>query len=148
MQEMAVPETQASVSLNGTVFSYGEMRRVVDTFYRLVARDPVLQVPFQTVKDWPEHIERMTHFWWTKFGGAPYLRYQYDPVSKHFAAGFNRAFLSRWLTLFHETLHLCLSQEQFELWALIAERMGQGLSYKNELYRQAHEEAGSSLGAP
>jgi hemoglobin len=133
------PGNDERVTLNGVAFSHREIALVVDGFYSKVANDPVLQAPFRSVRNWPEHIERMTHFWWTKFGGRPYLAYQYDPVTRHFAAGFNLALLSRWLTLFHHTLGERLRPDQYELWAVIAERMGQGLAYKNELYGRDHE---------
>lgn len=128
-----------SVALNGIEFYHRDIAAVVDTFYRRVEHDPVLKVPFDSVLDWPEHIERMTHFWWTKFGGFPYLDTYYDPVTKHYRAGFNTAFLARWLGLFHEVLRETLSSEQAELWEIISIRMGQGLTMKNDMYKRSVE---------
>ncbi len=129
----------ATITVNTINFTHKDIHTVVDTFYYRVQNDPLLQVPFQSVHDWPEHIERLTHFWWIKFGGKPYLFSFYNPVQKHFYAGFNRTLLAQWLGLFHEVLREKLTDEQYKLWALISERMGESLSIKNEMYRQEIE---------
>lgn len=128
-----------TVTLNGVEFSHEDIFRVVDDFYTRVQNDPLLQVPFESVHDWPEHIERLTHFWWTRFGGEPYLSISYNPVAKHFQAGFNREFLTHWLFLFHDTLKTKLKSEQASLWTLISERMGEALFSKNEYLKRAHD---------
>lgn len=125
--------------------SFGEIHAVVDAFYRQVAVDPLLRVPFASVHDWPEHIERMTHFWWTRLGGSPYLETRYNPVAKHFEAGFNAQFLERWLGLFEETLKKTLSDDKAQLWHALATRMGAALSAKNEYLRQKVAANGSDL---
>lgn len=97
------------------------------------------KVPFKSVGDWPEHIQKLTHFWWVRFGGKPYLFNYYNPVPKHFFAGFNRDLLTRWLFIFQETLQSHLTSEQAALWRLVSERMGEGLSMKNEIFRREYE---------
>ncbi len=124
--------------VNRIAFAHGEIFRVVDDFYTRIQNDPVLQIPFRSVGDWPEHIERLTHFWWVRFGGRPYLFNHYNPVMKHFFAGFNRELLARWLAIFHDTLKTHLQPEQAELWALVSSRMGESLALRNELYGQEH----------
>jgi hemoglobin len=133
------PHPDEQISLNRISFSHEDIRKVVDRFYRQVAVDTVLAVPFRSVENWPEHIDRMTHFWWTRFGGFGYLDTSYNPVEKHFAANFNLAFLSRWLTLFQSTLEATLSPEQAQLWGIAAERIGQSLSIKNDYYKREHQ---------
>ncbi len=128
-----------TVKLNGIEFTHDDIFRVVDNFYDRIQQDPALQVPFKSVEDWPEHIRNLTHFWWTRFGGQPYLFNFYNPVEKHFFAGFNQELLTRWLFLFSETLQTQLKPEQAALWTLISERMGEGLSIKNELYKKEYE---------
>jgi hemoglobin len=96
-------------------------------------------VPFKSVGDWPEHIQRLTHFWWVRFGGRPYLFNYYNPVAKHFFAGFNRELLTRWLFIFHETLQAHLTPKQATLWKVISERMGEALFIKNELFKMDHQ---------
>lgn len=127
-----------SLTINGVSFTYAEIHRVVDIFYARVQEDPVLQLPFRSVQDWPEHVRKLTHFWWLRLGGAPYAHYRYNPVAKHFHAGFSRALLSRWLTLFHDVLREHLREDQYEFWALLSQQMGQGLSLKNDLYEKEH----------
>lgn len=130
------PPLQATVtvSVNGVAFAHGDLFRVVDAFYAQVAVDPVLRVPFQTVQHWPEHIARLTHFWWIRFGGRAYLATAYNPVIKHAAAGFNDDLLQRWLTLFHATVQAHLAPVQADLWIRISTRMGSALSVQNDQY--------------
>jgi hemoglobin len=132
---MSRPEPNDSLSFNELPFTHEEIRKVVDDFYTVVAEDDLLKVPFSSVKDWPHHIERMTHFWWVRLGGRPYLSGPYNPVLKHFLAGFNATFLERWLSLFEIALNDNLKPEQAELWTLLAHRMGQFLSSRNDLYK-------------
>lgn len=128
-----------TVFVNGVTFTHEDIFRVVDDFYTRIQHDPVLQIPFQSVEDWPEHVQRLTHFWWIRFGGEPYLSAMYSPVSKHFFAGFNRDLLTHWLTLFHDTLKTHLKADQIALWKLVSERMGEALTMKNEFFRRDHE---------
>lgn len=125
-----------NLEVSSVTFSHGDIEKVVERFYAKVAVDPVLGVPFASVKDWPHHIERLTHFWWVKFGGEPYIDTMYDPVTKHFEAGFNQTFLERWLTMFRETAQETLTPEQSEIWCKVTERMGHALTMKNEMYKQ------------
>lgn len=125
-----------TVTVNGVVFTHQDIHNVVETFYTRVQHDPILSVPFRSVHDWPDHIKRLTHFWWIKFGGKPYMFSQYNPVLKHYYAGFNAELLERWLSLFHQVLREKLNDEQYQLWALISRRMGQGLHMKNEMLKE------------
>jgi hemoglobin len=125
--------------VNGISFSKADIQKTVESFYAQVANDPLLKVPFSSVQNWAVHLERMTHFWWVRFGGVPYRSYSYSPVEKHFLAGFNEEFLARWLELFRETLTANLRTEQSEFWGPLAGRMGQSLSMRNDLLRREHE---------
>jgi hemoglobin len=135
MRGILTPKPTDAVQVNGVSFSHDDIFGVVDSFYRLVAIDELLKTPFASVHDWPNHIEKMTHFWWFKFGGELYLEEHYDPVTKHFAAGFNAEFLERWLGLFQSVLASKLRPEQSELWKALSFRMGQALYQKNEMYK-------------
>ncbi len=134
------PQKTDAVTINNVSFAHEDMFEVVDTFYTRVQNDELLKVPFASVHDWPDHIDRLTHFWWIKFGGTPYLIPYYNPVEKHFFAGFNETLLERWLELFHQTLNEKLNPEQAKLWTMISERMGKALSFKNEAYRKYYEQ--------
>lgn len=130
------PQDDETINVNGISFSHKDIFNVVDDFYTRIQKDDLLKVPFQSVHDWPEHIERLTHFWWARFGGRVYLFNDYNPVAKHFYAGFNRELLSRWLQIFDETLSTHLKPEQAKLWKTIAERMGESLSIRNDLLKE------------
>lgn len=136
------PPADARIRVGGIDFTHDDLFRVVGDFYARVEHDPILKVPFRTVHDWPEHVRKLTHFWWIRFGGRPYMPISYDPVTKHFLAGFDREFLARWLTLFHDTLRTHLTAEQAALWKLVSERMGDALSMKNEYFKREQEEGG------
>ena len=130
---MNTPEPSDYVEIKAIRFTFEDIFKVVDAFYHEVPKDSLLSKPFNSVKDWPHHIERLTHFWWTRFGGMAYQEGFYDPVGKHFAAGFNEEFLQRWLSLFREILDQKLSPSQAELWSSITESMGQALSRNNQI---------------
>lgn len=135
-----MPKETDEILVNNIIFTHKDIFNVVNDFYTRVQTDSLLQVPFNSVHDWPEHIQRIAHFWWIRFGGKPYMFAEYNPVLKHFYAGFNAEFLARWLQLFHATLRTHLNQSQIDLWILISERMGQALSMKNEYFREHHEQ--------
>lgn len=137
---MDFPHPTESVTVGSVEFSFQDINTVIDLFYEKVQHDPLLSVPFRSVHDWPHHVVRLTHFWWTRFGGSAYLQASYNPVEKHFSAGFNDDFLAHWLRLFQETLEQNLKREQADLWTLISQRMGGALSIKNEMYKEAMEE--------
>lgn len=131
-----------TVLVNGITFSHRDINKVVDSFYLKIQHDEILKIPFQSVHDWPEHIERLTHFWWIKFGGKPYMFNEYNPVLKHFFAGFNEALLTRWLSIFQATLAEHLTHAQCVLWTNISDQMGRGLLMKNEIFRIQHTPKG------
>lgn len=133
------PLPTAGLSINKIFFSHQNIYDVVNHFYKKVSEDELLKIPFASVHDWPEHIERLTHFWWARFGGEPYMFTYYNPVEKHFFAGFNESLLKRWLNLFHETLNQHLSPDQARLWRMISESMGDSLNQRNELYKEHYE---------
>lgn len=128
-----------TVEINGVLFSHSDISTVIDHFYGRVQRDSILQVPFKSVEDWPEHVKNITHFWWIKFGGSAYMFSQYNPVPKHFFAGFSRDLLKRWLLIFHETLHAHLTSDQAALWIAISTSMGESLAIKNDHYKMIYE---------
>lgn len=136
MNNSRKPNPETELTVNGVAFTHQSMFDVIDDFYTRIQKDPALQIPFKSVHDWPEHIERLTHFWWTRFGGQAYMFAEYNPPLKHFHAGFNDELLHRWIEIFTETLKDHLKPEQVKLWGLIALRMGESLSMKNEYLKQ------------
>lgn len=129
------PKASDVISVNGIEFSHGDLLRQVDLFYTRIQEDHILSVPFQSVHDWPEHIQRLTHFWWIRLGGEAYMFAEYNPVPKHFYAGFNSDLLDRWLVLFKQTLGETLTEAQAHLWGTIASRIGEVLTYRHEQFK-------------
>lgn len=138
--ESSRPDENEEIEVAGVLFRHGDIDRVVAEFYAQVPQDDLLKVPFQSVHDWPEHVRRLTHFWWIRFGGRAYMLAQYAPVPKHFFAGFNETLLKRWIALFKSTLETHASPEQKKLWSSIVERMGQALLAKNEMFGEYLEQ--------
>lgn len=136
--ELIQPHPHDQLELRSVVFTFEDIYSVVDAFYREVANDEILSVPFSSVKDWPHHIENLTHFWWTRFGGRAYLMTSYDPVGKHYEAGFNEEFLRHWLALFKKTLDKKLTPTQALLWESMTIGMGSALSRNNEIMKQRY----------
>lgn len=130
----SIPDANDTLRVKDITFTHGEIFKVVDDFYNRIQQDPVLKVPFQSVHDWPEHIDRITHFWWIRMGGQAYQFSQYNPVPKHYFAGFNPELLKRWLGIFNDTLKDHLKPSQAVVWLLIAEAIGRTLTVKNDLF--------------
>ena len=140
--QFTTPQDDEALDAGPVEITFADIRSVIDAFYTQVSTDPVLSVPFASVGDWPHHIVKLTHFWWLRFGGRPYLKGVYNPVEKHFLAGFNDVFLKRWLELFEATLEQKLTPQKAAVWRELARRMGEALTVKNDLYR-AHVESRS-----
>lgn len=66
---------------------------MVNDFYDLVKTHPTLAGPFGSVEHWNEHKLKIAQFWFVALGGKPTAAFRYDPVAKHFAAGFTAEFL-------------------------------------------------------
>lgn len=133
------PPPTEQLIVNGVSFSHDDFHQVVEDFYGRVQQDAELSIPFLSVHDWPDHIRRLTHFWWIRFGGRPYMFAEYNPVAKHYYAGFNANLLERWLGLFEATLTDRLQPDQAALWIMIAKRIGFALTAKDEAFRHAME---------
>ncbi|MGE3609294.1 MAG: group III truncated hemoglobin [Bacteriovoracaceae bacterium] len=134
--EINQPRPNDFIKIRAIQLSFQDIQSVVENFYEKVAKDHLLKVPFESVKDWPHHTENLTHFWWTRFGGQSYRETTYDPIGKHYKAGFNTQFLERWLDLFREVLYQTLTENQAQLWEAIATQMGSALSRNNEFIKQ------------
>lgn len=139
MSDLTKPHAEDFITVNKLSFTYQDINSVVDDFYGRIQKDSLLSIPFQSVHDWPEHIDNITHFWWIRLGGKPYMFSEYNPVAKHFFAGFNADLLKRWLDIFKATLNDHLSTEKANLWWLIAQKIGEALTYKNEIFAQQYK---------
>lgn len=106
--------------------------QVVDDFYNRIQKHPSLSKPFSIVNHWKDHKEKIAEFWWVVLGGAPRNSYKYDPVSKHFSAGFTQALLDDWKALFFEVLSAYLPLDLAQAWQSRVELIGGNLLLQNE----------------
>jgi hemoglobin len=114
--------------------------RVVDRFYSQIQTHPTLAGPFSHVEDWPHHKERLTYFWWVVLGGARTRQEQYDPVTKHFNAGFSPELLADWLVLFGTTVEQQVPAPLAAAWLEVAGKIGDGLVLANAAYAGRKQE--------
>lgn len=112
---------------------------VVDDFYNQVQTHPTLSKPFSIVEDWDTHKEKIADFWWVVLGGLPNSSYKYDPVTKHFSAGFTRELLEDWKALFFNVLSEHLAPELVQAWQARVELIGDNLSKQNDRLTQGRK---------
>jgi len=105
---------------------------VINDFYNQIQKHPTLAGPFSSVHDWPTHKEKISDFWWVVLGGKPQASYKYDPVGKHFMAGFSASLLEDWKQLFRKTLLLHLDQELADEWFSRVQMIGENLLTQND----------------
>jgi hemoglobin len=132
-----LPDKKDYLQVNSIKFTFEEMDNVVKKFYAKVAVDDHLQGPFSVVEDWPHHIDRLTHFWWIRFGGKPYMDVMYNPIERHFETGFSKGLLEIWLGLFQDVLNENLTIAQSELWFDFAGRIGEALNRNNDMMKKS-----------
>lgn len=111
---------------------YDNVFRVVNDFYDLIQTHPTLAGPFGSVAHWDEHKFKIAQFWFVVLGGKPTAAFRYDPVAKHFAAGFTGELLHDWKTLFHSVLLRHLDPALAEAWFERVELIGENLQRQNE----------------
>ena len=107
------------------------VNRVVDDFYNQIQTHPTLSQPFSVVTHWDKHKEKIADFWWVVLGGQPTISYRYDPVNKHFAAGFTGDLLSDWKDLFSKVLATHLTPDLAQAWQTRVDLIGENLSKQN-----------------
>ena len=86
-----------------------EINLLIKTFYAKVRKDDLLGPVFNTqVKDWPEHLERLTDFWETNllfrrvYKGNP-LKAHID-TDRRVGQSITSGHFGRWLQLWFETI--------------------------------------------
>lgn len=128
--------TPKSISI-AQLIGKDQIDQVVDDFYNRARNHPSLAQPFSIVHDWPGHKEKIAQFWWVVLGGIPKASYKYDPVRKHFSAGFNATLLSDWKYLFKTVLQDHLNPELSDKWYSRVEIIGDNLLIQDQ--RLHHE---------
>lgn len=112
---------------------------VVDDFYNRIQEHPTLAKPFSVVKHWKEHKERITEFWWIALGGKPTAEFKYDPVKKHYEAGFTEELLADWKNLFFDVSKTHLTTEFANAWQDRVELIGENLARQNNRLIQSNQ---------
>jgi hemoglobin len=115
------------------------IRDVIHSFYDKVRRDAVLAPIFEPAigRHWDHHIEKVYLFWLTATRlGSGYAARNFLPAHmRHRSIGVVE--LSRWLSLFEETLHERCPPEMSEVLLDIANRMAEniqlGIARREEL---------------
>ena len=87
-----------------------QLARLVPVFYNRVRADAELGPIFNdAVHDWPEHFEKLTHFWSSVMLGSG--RYKGNPVAAHrkHAGRITPELFDRWLAIWKATTEEMLS---------------------------------------
>ena len=113
--------------------------KVVDDFYNQIQTHPTLAKPFSIVGHWKEHKERIAEFWWVALGGKPTANFSYDPVGKHYSAGFTADLLTDWKNLFFEVSKSHLSIDLANAWQDRVELIGENLVRQNARLIKQHQ---------
>jgi len=81
-----------------------DIKRLVDTFYAKVNRDPLLSPVFNDVAkvDWEKHLPTMYNFWGSLLLGKG--NYSGRPFPPHAVLPIGNTHFERWLQLFSETV--------------------------------------------
>ena len=114
----------AAVGITATVIN-----DVIRAFYNKVRHDVILAPIFESAigSNWDHHIEKICLFWLTATGlGSGYAARNFMPAHmRHRSIG--AVEISRWLTLFEETLHERCAPEAGEVLLDIANRMAENI---------------------
>lgn len=105
-----------------------QLERLVDRFYAKVRKDEILGPVFNAaVRDWPEHLEKLTAFWSSVMLTTG--RYKGNPMSAHLKhkSAIEPAMFDRWLGLWHETASEVLDEAGTAAVAAKAERIAESL---------------------
>jgi len=108
-----------------------DVLRVVQRFYDKARDDADIGHYFSAIKDFSEHEQRISYFWWLALGGttndlekpAP----SFDMINKHIALGITQVDLAIWLKLFKQTLDEELETAIAESWWSKAEEIARHL---------------------
>ncbi|NRT13730.1 hemoglobin [Flavobacterium sp. 28A] len=123
--------TQADIS------TLDDIKLLVDTFYDKVQKDDFIGPIFNNKigNRWPEHLEKMYHFWQTillevhSYSGSPFPPHKHLPVDKeHF---------DRWMKIFVATVDTLFEGPIADEAKLRAKNMAEMFNYKINYFRDA-----------
>jgi hemoglobin len=104
------------------------LRRVVVAFYARIRQDPELGPIFNdAIRDWPEHLEKLTDFWSSVMLTTG--RYKGRPVPAHLkhADRIKPQLFQRWLKIWDETTDELMAPEAAEALQAKAARIAESL---------------------
>lgn len=104
------------------------LAKLVDTFYAKVRADEELGPVFNAVvQDWPEHLERLTHFWSSVTMGTG--RYKGNPLRAHMQHldKITPELFERWVGLWMRTCSDVMEHDTAYMLATKAMQMSRGL---------------------
>lgn len=111
------------------------IRRLVETFYAEVRRDPLLGPIFEgRIRDWPEHLDKLSAFWSSVVLMTG--RYKGRPMPVHMAIPeISREHFERWLFLFRGTAKAVCPPPAAALFIDRAERIAESLLLGISIHR-------------
>jgi hemoglobin len=120
---------------NKDISNIENIQLLVNTFYTKVQKDDLIGAIFNEKigNRWPEHLEKMYHFWQTilleehTYSGSPFPPHKQLPVEKqHF---------NRWMEIFTETVDSLFTGPLAEEAKLRGQNMSEMFNYKIEYFR-------------
>lgn len=135
------PRDPSARDANSPVLEEEQLRRVVHEFYARVRLDEEIGPVFNSVvRNWPEHLDKLTAFWSSVVLGSG--RYKGNPMTAHrpHAARITADSFTRWLALWAEVTNELLPAVEASELQLRARRMafnlGRGLALEDLTARE------------
>lgn len=97
------------------ILNLEDIRILVHSFYSKVLENELLSPVFnEKIREdqWPEHLDKMVHFWQTLLLGDH--TYSGNPLAHHLHLPVSEAHFSEWLHLFHATIDTHFNGEKAE----------------------------------
>jgi hemoglobin len=88
--------------MKADILTRADVEKLIIQFYANVRQDTLLAPVFQHV-DWPHHTPIIIDFWSSLLLGDQ--SYKRNPFQKHIDLPITSLHFSRWLELFHQTIH-------------------------------------------
>lgn len=97
--------------MKNDITNYGDIKLLVDDFYKKVQADELLGPVFSHV-DWSHHLPVMYNFWSSMLLGGQ--SYRGNPLQKHLPLAIQPKHFEQWLQLFHDTVNEHFSGDKAE----------------------------------
>jgi hemoglobin len=113
-----------------------DIKRLVDTFYESINRDPLLAPIFNdhAKVNWAGHLPIMYRFWSSLLLGT--TTYKGQPFTNHVPLPISREHFEQWITLFKQTVDSLFQGVKAEEAKLRAENIAHMFQYKLDWLKQ------------